>query len=79
MLARDIAHHPFEQEYRVRKRERIAMDEIHLELGGPHFVDHRIDIEPHQLTIVIDMVDDRFIFVHRLQPVRLARGFGATA
>src|SRR3546814_7743965 len=42
-----------------------------------HFVDHRIDIEPHQLAIVIDMIDDILIFVHRLEPIGLAGALAA--
>src|SRR3546814_10293128 len=48
-----------------------------LQLRGAHFVDHRIDIQPHQLAIVIDMVDDILIFVHRLEPIGLARALAA--
>ena len=55
------------------------MKEVHLQLRGTHFMDHRVDIEPHQLTIVINMIDDILIFVHCLQPVRLARSLCPTA
>src|SRR3546814_4985380 len=61
MLLRDIAHGALEEKYFVGEAQRIAVNEVHLQLRGAHFVDHRIDIEPHQLAIVIDMIDDILI------------------
>ena len=75
MLFRDVADDAFEEKHLVGEPQRIAVHEIHLELCGAHFVDHRVDIEPHQLAIVIDMIDDILIFVHGFKAIGLARGF----
>src|SRR3546814_19446644 len=72
MLLRDIAHGALEEKYFVGEAQRIAVNEVHLQLRGDHFVDHRIDSEPHQLAIVIDMIDDILSFVHSLEPIALA-------
>ncbi len=72
-------HGALKQEHLVSQFQRIAMDEVHLQLRGTHFMDHRIDIQPHQLAVIINVVDDIFIFVHRLQPIRLACGLRPAA
>ena len=79
MLLGDRANGALKKKHLIRKLQRVPMDKVHFKLCRAHFVDHRIDIEPHQLTIIIDVVDDIFIFVHRLQPIRLACRFRTPA
>ena len=55
------------------------MYEVDLKLRRTHFVDHRIDIEANQLTIIINVIDNVLIFVHRLQSIRLAGRFRTSA
>ena len=79
MLLGHGAHNAFEQEHLIRKLQRVAMQKVHLKLGSAHFVYHRVDVETHQFTVIIDVINDVFIFVHRLKPIRLARRFRASA
>ena len=79
VLLGDRANGALKKKHLIRQLQRVAMDKVHLKLGRAHFMDHRIDIEAHQLTVIIDVVDDIFIFVHRLQPIRLACCFRTPA
>ena len=79
MLFGHCADSTLKQEHLVCQLQRVAMDEVHLKLRGTHFMDHRVDIEAHQLTVIIDVVDDILIFVHGFQPIRLAGSLGAAA
>ena len=78
VLQRRFARDPFEQEHLVGELERIAVQEVDLELAGAVFVRQRIRIDFHRFAIVVDVFDDRVEFVHRIDAVRTTRAFFAT-
>ena len=75
VLQRRFARDPLEQEYLVREFERIAVQEVDLELPRAVFVRQRVGVDFHRFAIVVDVFDDRIELVHRIDAVRTARTF----
>jgi hypothetical protein len=73
MLERHLAHDALEDHHLVAQRHGIAVVEVDFELGRAAFVDHRIELQRGDFGIVVDFLDDVFVFGHRFQAIGLGR------
>jgi hypothetical protein len=55
------------------------MQEVDLHLAGADFVNQRVDVEVHQVAVVVDILEQRIELVDGVDAVDLAAGFGAAA
>ena len=74
---RRLAHRALEQEGLVGERERIAVIEIHLDLGDAFFMDQAVDADVLCFAIVVDVLEQRIELVDRVDAVGLASGLRA--
>ena len=73
---RRLANGAFEEENLVRKIDRVPVEKIQLELGRPHFLRDRIDLDALGLAECVHVVDERVEVVHRVDAVRLVGALG---
>ena len=71
VVERHLADDPLEDQHLVGEGQRVAMDEVHLELGRAGLVDQRIDVEECNLRVLVDRVDKVLVFRDRLETVGL--------
>ncbi len=72
-----LADQALEHHDLVAQRNRIAVQEVDLQLRRARLVDHRVDAEAGDVGILIDGVDQVLVLVDRLEPIGLRRGLGA--
>ncbi|MCY1524795.1 hypothetical protein D9M68_597460 [compost metagenome] len=76
---RRFAHRALEEEHLVGQAQRVGVEEVDLHLPRAHLVDQRVHVELHLVAVVVDLLEQRVEFVHRVDAVGLPRGFGAAA
>ena len=79
VLERRLAQSPLEHENLVGQRERVAVTEIDLHLGGPFLMDQRIDIQPLGFAPVVHILEQGIKLVGRINGEGLAPRFLASA
>jgi hypothetical protein len=72
-----LARHPFEQQHLVGQRQRIAMQEIDLQLRGTRFMDQSVERQSGRCSIVVEAPHHRLELFQRLHVVGMLHGFGA--
>ena len=77
VLQRHLTDKAFEDDDLVGQLDRVAMVEIDLELGGAAFVDHGVEVKRRRFGIFVNVLDDVFVFSHRLETIGLWRGLGS--
>ena len=74
---RGFPHGAFEGKYLVRQLQRVTVQEVNLHLRCARFVNQGVDIQPLRFTEIVHVLDDRLIFVGRIDTVRLSGFLGA--
>ena len=70
-----LAHRALEQEGLVGKFQRAAMVEIDFHLRRAGLMAQRVDVNLLHLAVIIDILEQRIEFVHRINAIGLARLF----
>jgi hypothetical protein len=74
-----FAQGAFEIKHLVGQSQRIAVLEIDFHLAGADLVDQGVDVEVHQVAVIVDVLEQRIELVDGVDAVHLAAGFGAPA
>ena len=74
-----FAQGALEEKHLVGQAQRVAVQEVDFHLPRADFVDQGIDVQVHQLAIIVDILEQRVELVDGVDAVHLAAGLGPAA